>query len=150
MQIKDLRILLEGIPAEFDENEVVIREYGELTETDNHFMLDKPIGFASYDEQTNELTMTELDMFEKFKNKDWFPVNENYVLGYGEHTKKEVNEDGEGCAAGDAGVSDLGSVSGMGEPELASRGVIGSGDVDTSGKKKKKKKILNFGDFNKK
>ena len=49
--------------------------------------------------------------------------------------EKAVNED--------AGLATLGSVEGMGAPVLASRGVVGSGDV-ASGRRKKIKKFGNF------
>lgn len=58
--------------------------------------------------------------------------------------KKEVNEDGEGVMA----TPD--SVNGMGQPQYASRGADGSGDVPIGAKKKNKKRIKNFSDFNKK
>lgn len=51
---------------------------------------------------------------------------------------KKINEDGEALAA----------VPGMGAPQLASRGVVGSGDVATP--KKKKSKIKRFKDFKQK
>lgn len=73
--------------------------------------------------------------------------NEGYVLGYDDANKAEVNEEGEGGPAPDSGFGTLDSVSGMGAPELASRGVVGSGDVPSTSKKKKKKKILSFVQF---
>jgi hypothetical protein len=52
---------------------------------------------------------------------------------------RKITEDGEALAA----------VPGMGAPQLASRGVVGSGDVAGSAKskKKKKKRILKFNNF---
>lgn len=55
-----------------------------------------------------------------------------------------VEEDGEG-----AGLTSLDGVPGMGAPALASRGVVGSGDVGSGAPEKKKKtKLVRFSDFN--
>jgi hypothetical protein len=49
------------------------------------------------------------------------------------------------AAMGDAGFATLGNTPGMGQPQLASRGVTGSGDVASPMfKKKKKKKVLGY------
>lgn len=150
MRIKDLKELLAQLPAELDEKHVVIREFGPIDEGEKYFKLDKPIGLAYYDETTGELAVTESDMFTKYKDKGWFPVNEGHVMKY-DDVKHDVSEDGE-CAAGpapDSGFGTVDSVNGMGAPVLASRGVTGSGDVPSVAptKKKKKRKILSFDKF---
>lgn len=52
---------------------------------------------------------------------------------------KKVSEDGEAAS--------LDSVPGMGTPSLPARGADGSGDVPSTPKKKKRKRILKFNDF---
>lgn len=70
---------------------------------------------------------------------------------YSQDTQK-VTEDGGGAPAaadlGGTGLTTLASVPGMSTPQLASRGVTGSGDVTEPVKKKKKKsKVLKYKDF---
>ena len=55
----------------------------------------------------------------------------------------KMEEDGESSSM-DASFSTLDSIPGMGEPILAARGIIGSGDVATPSKKKRVKKFKDF------
>lgn len=135
MKISDLRNLLAQLPADLDDKDVVIREFGELEESENHYMLDKPIALCYYDQETGELAITESDNFNKFKDKGYFPVSESYV-----HKFSEMNEEGEFATPA--------NTPGMGAPVLASRGVTGSGDVPMA-PKKKKKRLKSFDQFDK-
>ena len=74
-------------------------------------------------------------------------VEERYKLSGFDNYTMDLDEDGEGGSV--VGGTSLASVPGMGEPVLAGRGIIGSGDVPSppAFKKKKKKKVKTFTQF---
>lgn len=152
MLIKDLRALVNSLPVELDEKNLVIREFGLLDENDaagKYFKLDKPVGLMYYDETTNELALTDNEIVEKYKNYEWFPVEEGKNVADFDNTQ-EIAEDGEG---GGSPLLTLASVPGMGPAVYASRGADGSGDVPSPSAvnwKKKKKRVKNYKDFDQK
>lgn len=72
-------------------------------------------------------------------------VEESYKLKGFDNFFSSVEEDGEGGPV--VGATTLDSVSGMGAPVLAGRGITGSGDVPNPVKKKKTKRVKTFDQF---
>lgn len=89
MKISDLRKLLQSMPSDLDDKEVVIREIGKLEETDNWYKKDSPILSMYYDEDTEELAICDeksTKMYDEISNT----LNENSnFLNYEDFLKKK-------------------------------------------------------------
>lgn len=120
MKLTALKDWINSLPEDLLENlDVVVAREGQLDEGYT-YRLDTPIIELAVDQDTNEALI--------------------YIKN-----DKDVSEE----AGAPAGAITLDATTGMGTPSYANRDTDGSGDVPTEGKKKKKKKgIKKFTDFN--
>lgn len=89
MKISDLRKMLNELPTELDDKEIVIRDIGKLEESENWYKKDSPILMMYYDEDTEELAVCD-EKSTKMYNEISKMLNENSdFLNYEEFINKQ-------------------------------------------------------------
>lgn len=68
MKIKELKEWIDSLPDEFNEFELVYREYGDFPD-DKYYAKDIPINGAIIDEETHELSFMNDNSFNFYENK---------------------------------------------------------------------------------
>lgn len=92
MKISDLRKMLNEMPSELDNKDIVIRDIGKLEESENWYKKDSPILMMYYDEDTEELAVCDeksTKMYEEISKT----LNESKdFLNYEEFLNKQQND----------------------------------------------------------
>jgi len=91
MKIKELKDLLNNLPDNLDDKEVVIREIGEFKEPSNEgmwFKKDSPIWLAYYDKDTGELAFCDENSHRKHQELEGNGVNEGF-LNFADYERKK-------------------------------------------------------------
>jgi len=84
MKISELKKLVNELPDNIDDKDVVIREIGKMKESNNWFKKDSLIWLAYFDEDTDELAFCDEKSYKEHKEIENSNLNENKFMNFSE------------------------------------------------------------------